>query len=375
LKIIITCGGTGGHIYPAITLANAFMEQNDSNIILFVGALGKMEMEKIPKAGYKIIGLNIKGIQRGSLIKNLSLPFLVLSSLWQARRIIKTFLPDLVIGTGGYASGPTVYMSSICNIPTIIQEQNAIVGITNKILGKYVDRICIAFKSVQKYFPLSKTYITGNPIRAELLSLTHRTTARYNCFELNRNFKCVLILSGSLGSQNINECVLKSIDRFIEESIQLIWVTGQAYFEFVKSQVHKKCLTFIKIYPFIDDITSAYEVADVIVSRGGAMSISELCIVKKPVVFVPSPNVTNNHQTENVMSLVDSEAALIVKDCEIDQYLSSTIIMLLKNDLLCKKLSENISLFGKPNATRDILNIALDLVAIKKAKKLHLNNN
>ena len=329
MKIIISGGGTGGHIYPAITIADALKQYNANIDILFVGASGKMEMHKVPEAGYPIVGLNIRGLQRKHVFQNITLPFRLLASLWKARKILKKFRPDVVVGTGGYTSAPILYMAARQKIPTLIQEQNAAVGLTNQILADYVDTVCVAYTNMEKYLPAKKTVLTGNPVRKNLTHLNGRETA-YSYFGLTSEKKCLLVLGGSLGAKTINESILQAIDPLSAAGLQIIWATGQVYFEAIKAQLTQQQQINVKVYPFIKAMNLAYAAADIVVSRAGALAVSELCIIQKPVIFVPSPNVTADHQTQNALPLVENNAALMVKDNEAMQILSQKVLHLLQ---------------------------------------------
>lgn len=362
MKVIISGGGTGGHIYPAIAIAHALKQQDTNTSILFVGARGKMEMSKVPEAGYPIVGLNIAGWQRRRLWRNLSLPFKVLSSLWEARRILRKFRPDVVIGTGGYASAPILYMAAQRGIPTLIQEQNAMPGFTNRLLAKYVDKVCVAYEGMEKYFPEAKLVVTGNPVRKDLLNLTGRKQEAYAHFDLAANKPCLLILGGSLGAQTINECILEALDEFLEAGLQLVWVTGQAHFEALQTQLTPQQQAAVKLYPFVETMHLAYAAADIVVARAGAGTIAELCIAQKPTIFVPSPNVTDDHQTKNVLPLVAAEAAVLVKDHEAKQALAQAVIKLLQSEERRNKLANNIQALARPQATTAITKAVMELI-------------
>ncbi len=355
MKIIISGGGTGGHIYPAIAVANALKEQKLATDILFVGAIGKMEMQKVPAAGYPIIGLSIRGFQRKKLFPNLFLPFSLIQSLWQARNILKKFRPDVVLGTGGYASSPVVYMAAKRKIPTLIQEQNAAVGLANKVLGRYVNKVCVAYAHMKQYFPADKIVLTGTPVRQDILHLTDKKQAAYKYFGLTADKKCLLILGGSLGAKTINESILQAVDQLIEAGVQLIWPTGSFYFERIQTQLSPQQRTFVKVYPFIERMDLTYAAADVVISRAGALAIAELSIAQKPVIFVPSPNVVADHQTHNVLPLVKQNAALMVEDKEARQTLAHKAIQLLNDTAQQKLLAENIKAWARPQATAAIV--------------------
>lgn len=355
MKVIISGGGTGGHIYPAIAIAHALKKQDPDTDILFVGASGKMEMQKVPEAGYPIIGLKVRGFQRKQWHKNSTLPFQLLSSLWKARKILKEFRPDVVVGTGGYASAPILYMAAKRKIPTLIQEQNAVPGFTNQVLADYVDTVCVAYEDMEEYLPAEKIILTGNPVREDLLNLAEKRQAAYDYFGLVPGQQCLLVMGGSLGAQTINESTLQAIDQFIEAGLQVIWVTGRLYFEDIQARLTPQQRTAVKVYPFIESIDLAYAAADMVISRGGALAVAELCLVQKPVIFVPSPNVTANHQTYNVLPLVNKNAALMVKDDEAMEALPQEVLGLLQLKARQKILAKNIKYWAMPRATEDIL--------------------
>jgi UDP-N-acetylglucosamine--N-acetylmuramyl-(pentapeptide) pyrophosphoryl-undecaprenol N-acetylglucosamine transferase len=362
MKIIISGGGTGGHIYPAIAIANALKQYDPATNILFVGASGKMEMQRVPEAGYPIVGLGIRGFQRKRVLQNMALPFKLLASLWKARKIIKDFQPDVVVGTGGYASAPILYVAARQKIPTLIQEQNAAVGLTNRMLADQVDIVCVAYANMETYFPSTKTVLTGNPVREDLMHLSGKREEACTHFGLAPDKKCLLILGGSLGARTINESILHAIDALLEAGLQLIWVTGSLYFEAIKAQLTQRQQSAVKVYPFIKAIDLAYAVADIVVSRAGALAVSELCMVQKPVVFVPSPNVTADHQTQNVWPLVEKNAALMVKDNEAMQTLAQEVINLLQLTDRQNVLAKNIKHWARPQATAAIVKEIIRLI-------------
>lgn len=362
LKIIISGGGTGGHIFPAIAIANALKNNQPDCEILFIGAKGKMEMEKVPAAGYSIKGLWISGFQRRFTIKNLMFPCKVFSSLWNARKIIKNFDPDVVVGVGGYASGPTLLIAAMMKIPTLIQEQNSFPGITNKILAKKVNKICVAYKGMNRFFPDDKIIIAGNPVRLDVIDLHNKKQNGYEYFGLESNKKTMLVVGGSLGARTINQSIEKALDLFVSNQLQIIWQTGQHFGEQARTSVEFYKGKGIITHEFISRMDLAYAVADIVVSRAGAMAISELCAVAKPVILVPSPNVAEDHQTKNALALVNSKAAIMIQDCDARDKLDSTIIHLLKNESLQKQLSENIVKLAYPEASQTIAKVILSLV-------------
>ena len=352
INVLISGGGTGGHIYPAIAIANEIKLRFPEAKFLFVGAKDKMEMEKVPQAGYEIKGLWISGIQRKQLAKNLGFPFKMIDSLWKARKIIRQFKPDIAIGTGGFASGPTLIMANRRRIPTLIQEQNSYPGITNRLLSKKADKICVAYDNLERFFPSHKIVKTGNPVRQDLLTIHTKKEEGTQFFHLNENKKTVFILGGSLGARKINELIEKNLDFFNKNDLQIIWQCGKLYFNEYKKY---NDLTHVQVHQFIGRMDLAYAVSDIIISRAGASSVSELCIVGKPVIFIPSPNVAENHQTKNAKSIVDKHAAVLLKESELETF-PVLFESLLKDTGKQESLSENIKELALPSATSDIVN-------------------
>ena len=349
---MISGGGTGGHIYPAIAIANELRKRNGAANFLFVGAQDRMEMEKVPQAGYEIKGLWISGIQRKLTLKNLLFPFKLISSLLKANTIIKNFNPNVVIGTGGFASGPTLYMANRKGIPTLVQEQNSYPGITNKLLGKKADVICVAYDGLERFFPASKVVKTGNPVRQDLLEIVNKQHEGKQFFRLSSSQKILLILGGSLGARAINQLVENQINWFVDNNVQVIWQTGKLYYDEYKD-FNK--LQGVKVVEFINKMDLAYGAADIIITRAGAGSISELCIVGKPVIFIPSPNVSEDHQTKNAMAVADKNAALVMKESELHSF-QKQFEKLLHSDEKQQELSKNIKLLALPMATEHIVN-------------------
>ncbi|MDP2174836.1 MAG: undecaprenyldiphospho-muramoylpentapeptide beta-N-acetylglucosaminyltransferase [Bacteroidota bacterium] len=350
-KVIISGGGTGGHIFPALAIAEEIKRRYPNCDILFVGAIGRMEMEKVPLAGFHIVGLPIIGIQRAITIQNLYVPFKLLSSLIKAQKIIKEFNPQVVIGVGGYASAATLYMAARKRIPCLIQEQNSFAGLTNKLLGKIVTKICVAYPSMERFFPSHKIYLTGNPVRKEILQLEQYNQAEEKeKLGFNKEMPLVLVLGGSLGARSINNSIQAKLNSFDENNIQVLWQTGKNFMPNTEGYKH------IKAMPFIFDMASVYAAADIIVSRAGALSISELSLVGKPVILVPSPNVSEDHQTKNAMALVDKKAAVLVKDNQASSQLVETVLDLIKNEDEKNILSQNVLTFGKKEAVIEIVN-------------------
>ena len=361
-RFIISGGGTGGHIFPAIAIANALKELHPDSEFLFVGAEGKMEMEKVPQAGYKIIGLPVAGFQRKLTFKNLLFPFKLLSSLFKARSIVKEFKPDVAIGVGGYASGPLLYAAGIKGVPTVIQEQNSYAGVTNKLLSKKAKTICVAYQGMERFFPKEKIVYTGNPVRKDILEFKVLREKGLEFFGLSNTVNTIFIMGGSLGARTINKSVMANIDMLIEADVQVIWQTGKFYYEECQEFVAQKNTTKIKVLEFIKDMNLAYAAADVVISRAGALSISELCLIQKPTILVPSPNVAEDHQTKNAMALVEVNAAQMIKDEQAERVLIPAVLKLLQNKEKQEIYRENIVKLGKPNAAREIAEEVLKLV-------------
>jgi len=361
-KIIISGGGTGGHIFPAISIANALKEKDKEVDILFVGAKGRMEMDKVPAAGYNIVGLPVSGFQRKFSIQHISFFFKLLSSLIKSRKIINSFRPNAVIGVGGYASGPLLKVATKKRIPSLILEQNSYAGITNRLLSKKVNKICVAYDKMDKYFPKEKIILTGNPVRQDLKNIKDKKEKALRFFDLNENKKIILIIGGSLGAKTINQCVLNNIQKIVRYEIQLIWQTGKYYFEDAKIEVNNYNAENIKIHDFISRMDLAYAAADIIISRAGAGTVSELCLVGKPTILVPSPNVAEDHQTKNAKTLVDKNAAIMINDGEATRKLINRAIELLDNESEMKRLSENIAKMAVKDSAKIIANEILKMI-------------
>ncbi len=368
MRIIISGGGTGGHIYPGIAIANALKEINPNTEILFVGAEGKMEMEKVPKAGYRVIGLPIRGLQRSfspkNILENLKFPVRLLGSLNQAKKVIKEFKPDVVVGTGGYASGAVLQVASAMNIPTLIQEQNGHAGITNKILSRQVDAICVAYPNMENYFPKLKIQFTGNPVRSDLKNLPNSIQTDFDYFNLTQNKKTILVMGGSGGAKIINEAILNGIETIFEHDFQLIWQTGKFYIDSIKTKLKNKNLLNhpnIFVSDFIYDMKKAYQCADIVIGRAGALTISELTLVEKPAILIPSPNVAEDHQTKNAMALAKEDAAMLIKDNEANERLIPTLIYVLNDENQQEKLKNNIRTFARPDAAKDIAKKVIEM--------------
>src|SRR5690554_4151288 len=362
-RVIISGGGTGGHIFPAIAIANRIKKEYPKVDILFIGAEGKMEMKKVPEAGYKIEGLWISGLQRRLTVKNLTLPFKLLSSLMKARSIIKKFNPDVVIGVGGYASAPTLRIASMLKIPTIVQEQNSFPGKTNKILSKTVTKVCVAYENLERFFPAEKIELTGNPVRKKVVEIDGLREKGFEFFGLHSNQKTILIVKKNLNTKTLNESFVNRLKELQDKNIQLIWQCGSYQFEEMKALTAELDMKGIVLTQFINEMELAYAAADVIISRAGAIAISELCIIGKPTILVPSPNVAEDHQTKNALALVNKKAALLVKDIDAKEQLINAVFALIENDQEQKELSANIQQLARPNATSAIVDEIEKLIA------------
>ncbi|TKB98667.1 undecaprenyldiphospho-muramoylpentapeptide beta-N-acetylglucosaminyltransferase [Pedobacter cryophilus] len=354
-RIIISGGGTGGHIFPAIAIANALKKIDAKTEILFVGAKGKMEMEKVPAAGYSIIGLDIQGLQRSSITKNLLLPFKIIKSVMTSLKIIKNFKPDAVVGVGGYASGPLLFAASLKNIPYLIQEQNSYAGMTNKYLAKKAKKVCVAFDNMANFFPADKIVKTGNPVRRESVNIEGKLDEAAAFFELETSKKTILVIGGSLGAGTLNTSMMAGLTQLQEAGIQVIWQTGKYYYKGVIEKFGNQPKDLgIRIFEFLNRMDLAYAMADVIISRAGAGTISELCLIKKPVLLVPSPNVVDDHQTKNAHALINKEAAILISDKHAESELIDQTLKLLANEEQMKLISERIGALGLPNADEQI---------------------
>ena len=371
-KFIVSGGGTGGHIYPAIAIANELKSRFPDAEFLFVGAQDKMEMQKVPQAGYAIKGLWIAGLQRKLTLQNLLFPVKLIISLWKSRAIIKSFKPDVVIGTGGFASGPLLQMANSLNIPTVIQEQNSFPGITNKLLSKKANRICVAYENLERFFPKDKMILTGNPVRQDLIDIDSKREEAIKYFNLDASKKTLLVLGGSLGSRRVNQLIEKELPLFDLLNVQIIWQCGKFYFDqYNKYNINanqqpttnnQQPTTNIQVFAFIDRMDLVYAAADFVISRAGASSVSELSIVGKPVLFIPSPNVAEDHQTKNAKSIVDRNGALMLKERELDEKFNTVFSDLVANENLQKQLSINIKKIAKIHATRDIVDEIVKLI-------------
>lgn len=350
LRVIISGGGTGGHIFPAVSIANAIKAQHPEAKILFVGALGRMEMQRVPAAGYEIKGLPIQGFNRKHLLKNVSVLIRLYKSLRMARKIIKQFRPMVAVGVGGYASGATLYECAKMGIPCLIQEQNSYAGVTNKLLAKRVQKICVAYDGMERFFPADKIIMTGNPVRENVLQTSLSQQEARTAFGLQPDKKTILLVGGSLGARTINESVMSHLDMIKDSGVQFIWQTGKYYHADIMKRLEGKDLPMLKVTDFISDMGAAYKAADVVISRAGASSISEFQLIGKPVILVPSPNVAEDHQTKNALALVNKQAALLVRDAEAREKLLPLALQTVKDNAKLASLSENIKKLGKGNA-------------------------
>ena len=364
LKFILSGGGTGGHIYPAIAIANELKSRFPDCEILFVGAQDKMEMQKVPQAGYNIKGLWIAGIQRKLTFQNAMFPFKLASSLLKSYGILKKFKPDVVIGTGGFASGAVLQVAAMLGIPTVIQEQNSYPGITNKLLSNKANKICVAYENLDRFFPKEKMILTGNPVRQDLISIDDKIEEAIHYFKLDTTKKTLLVLGGSLGSRRINQLIAKELDWLITQNVQIIWQCGKLYFDeyskYNTNTQNQKPQT--QVLSFIDRMDLAYAAADLIISRSGASSVSELAIVGKPVIFIPSPNVAEDHQTKNAQSIVDKHGAILLKETELESQFQIVFEALLKDKGKQDDLSKNIKQLALPNATKQIVDEIVKLI-------------
>jgi len=362
-RVMISGGGTGGHIFPAISIGQALKVLLNDVSILFVGAKGKMEMQKVPEAGFEIIGLDISGIQRSLSIKNLMFPIRLIKSIFQSLKLIKEFQPDVVVGVGGYASGPLLYAASLKKIPTLIQEQNSYAGLTNKWLSGKANTICVAYQNMEKYFPAQKLRITGNPVRSDLLSSYTTRKEALQHFELNPEFKTILIIGGSLGARSINEAVLVSLEYWLNLDFQIIWQTGGFYYE----EMHRRTSDIqdqkLIILPFIREMGNAYSTADIVISRSGALSLAEFMVLGIASILIPSPNVAEDHQTKNAQAMVDQNAAILLPDEMAKEKLKVTAEQLLKDTNKIEELRENIKKMAHPNAAKEIATEVIKLIA------------
>lgn len=363
LRIIISGGGTGGHIFPAVSIANEIKAKRPDAKILFVGAEGRMEMQRVPAAGYEIKGLPIAGFDRKNLLKNVPVLFKILKSRRLARRIVKDFRPQVAVGVGGYASGPTLNVAESMHIPTVLQEQNSYAGVTNKLLAKHASQICVAYEGMERFFPADKILLTGNPVRQNLLQSAPAREDAVKSFGLVPRKKTVLIIGGSLGARTINESVLGHLTLIKQQNdVQFIWQTGKYYSEEINAELQRRgCPDNLLVKDFISDMAAAYAAADLVISRAGAGSISEFCLLGKPVILVPSPNVAEDHQTKNALALVQKSAALMVTDADARRALLPLAVNTVTDVLRLEDLSRQICKWAKPNAASDIADVVIAL--------------
>jgi UDP-N-acetylglucosamine--N-acetylmuramyl-(pentapeptide) pyrophosphoryl-undecaprenol N-acetylglucosamine transferase len=359
---MISGGGTGGHIYPAIAIANAWMEKHPNSELLFVGAEGKMEMQKVPEAGYAIVGLKVAGLKRALTLDNLSFPFKLMASLKLSRKLIKNFDPHAVVGVGGYASGPLLYIAQRQGIPTLIQEQNSYAGLTNKLLAKRADAICVAYPRMEEFFSKEKIKYTGNPVRKDILSLDGKVEQAFLHFGLERSKPVILVLGGSLGAKTINEAILYHMEEMEALGYQVLWQAGKFYYEDMKSKLAATGLKHIHVLEFIKNMDLAYAAADLVVSRAGALSVSELSLAGKAVIFIPSPNVVDDHQTKNAMALVKSNAAAILNDSDAVGGLLPVVEELMQDPATRVRFAEAIKKLSKPNAAKEIVGVLENMI-------------
>lgn len=353
-RFIISGGGTGGHIFPALAIANGIKKAVPDAEILFIGANGKMEMKRVPEAGYRIEGLDVYGINRSisprAIVSNLKLPFILMRTMRRAKQIINNFNPDMAIGVGGFASGPALKAANSLGIPTLLQEQNSYPGVTNKILAPNAKKICVAYDGLEKYFPAEKIVMTGNPVRAEIVNIERKNDKAYSFFGFSKEKKTILVVGGSLGAKTINQCMEKGLDELEKMNVQLIWQTGESYYKTISPELLARQNERIKIMPFIKNMSDAYSIADVIVSRAGALAIAELCIVGVPTILVPFPFAAEDHQTKNAQALVDKNAALMISDANAGAQLMPQLLNLIDDELLCQNMGENLKKLARPNA-------------------------
>ena len=354
LRVIISGGGTGGHIFPAVSIANAVKTLRPDAKILFVGALGRMEMQRVPAAGYDIKGLPIQGFDRKNLLKNFKVLYKIWKSQRMAKKIIKDFQPQVAVGVGGYASGPTLNMAAAKGIPCLLQEQNSYAGVTNKLLAKKAAKICVAYEGMERFFPAEKIMMTGNPVRQQLLESTITRKEAISSFGLDPSKKTILLVGGSLGARTLNESVLQHLDLIKSGDIQFIWQTGKYYSAEISERLKGENIPQLKVTDFISDMGAAYKAADLVISRAGAGSISEFCLLGKPVILVPSPNVAEDHQSKNALALVNRNAALYVKDVESQEKLLPLAVKTVNDDAKLKSLSENILKMALPDSAEII---------------------
>lgn len=349
-KFIVSGGGTGGHIFPAISIANALKKRFPDADILFVGAIGRMEMERVPAAGYPIEGLPVRGFDRKNMLKNVKVLADLLKSMLKAKKIIRNFKPEIAIGVGGYASGPLLRAAASAGIPTLIQEQNSYAGVTNKLLSKKAEKICVAYDNMDKFFPADKIIKTGNPVRQDLFKVSPKSQEAYDFFGFSAEKKTLLIVGGSLGARTINQSVIAHLDELTKQDIQIIWQTGKFYIEDARKAAESYQSPSFIVTDFVSRMDYAYAIADLVISRAGASSISELCLLAKPTILIPSPNVAEDHQTQNALALVRKDAAIMIRDVESKEKLIPEAIQLIQDDEKLNKLAENILLLAEKDS-------------------------
>ena len=368
LKVIVSGGGTGGHIFPAVSIANEIKERLPETEILFVGALGKMEMERVPAAGYRIVGLPVVGFPRKPSLKMVTFFWKLFQSMRLANKVIADFKPDVAIGVGGFASGPVLKAAVRKGVPAVLQEQNSYAGVTNKLLAAKVNKICVAYPNMERYFPAEKIVVTGNPIRKNLIDTIVSKTEAYKYFKLDAEKPVVLVVGGSLGARTLNESVMANLELIRESDAHVVWQTGSYYYKEMLERLGDSCPKNLQAMEFVSRMDLAYAVADVVISRAGAGTISELCLLGKPSVLVPSPNVAEDHQTKNAMALVDNQAALLIKDANSKEQLWPETFKLLNDKMKLKSLSENMIKLAKPNAAKEIVDVILEVVESQKSE-------
>ncbi|WP_243348910.1 undecaprenyldiphospho-muramoylpentapeptide beta-N-acetylglucosaminyltransferase [Parabacteroides sp. FAFU027] len=361
-RIIISGGGTGGHIFPAISIANAIKVLRPEAEFLFIGAENRMEMEKVPAAGYKIVGLPVSGFDRKNLLKNVVVLYRLGKSMVKAISTVRQFKPDAAVGVGGYASGPTLRAAGMLGIPTVIQEQNSYAGVTNKLLAKNAAKICVAYDKMERFFPKDKIILTGNPVRQDLFTGSDKREVAYSYFNLNPNKKTILVVGGSLGARTVNQSMIAGLAEIGNSDVQFIWQTGKYYYEDAKAELEKQDKGNIHLTAFVSRMDLAYAVADVIISRAGASSISEFCLLGKPVILVPSPNVAEDHQTKNAMALVEKEAAIMIRDAEAKEKLVPAALQLINDEVKIEQLGKNILTLAQHDSARRIAEEVLKLI-------------
>lgn len=369
-RIILSGGGTGGHIFPAIAIANEMRTVDPTLEILFVGAIGKMEMEKVPRSGYPIVGLPVSAFHRGWSVKNFLFPFRLILSMIKASRVIRKFNPDLVIGTGGFASGPVLRVAARKGIPTLIQEQNSFPGVTNRLLSKKVARICVAYPGMDKWFPPGKIVFTGNPVRKDLVLPESRRKEALEFFEIEEGRSVILVFGGSQGSRTLNHCLYQSIDKLSQAPVEILWQTGTSFFQSAKSEVEAHGALNIRVMEFIYEMNFAYLLAGLVVCRSGAITLSELSMLGKPAILVPLPSAAENHQAKNALTYVESGAAMLVNDSEAPALLVETMLDLVKNPVKIKTMSGQMLTFARPDAVNEIAAVAMQLLNRRPLEKL-----